>query len=59
MFQKVKCINYFCIVPKRDGVTAEHGREVKTGKLKSASSKRDVPLNDTAVAMIQDLRAER
>ncbi len=42
-----------------DGVTAEHGREVKTGKLKSASSKRDVPLNDTAVAMIQDLRAER
>ena len=44
---------------KRDGVTAEHGREVKTGKLKSASSKRDVPLNDTAVAMIQDLRAER
>ena len=46
-------------VAKRDGVTAEHGREVKTGKLKSASSKRDVPLNDTAVAMIQDLRAER
>ena len=28
-------------VAKRDGVTAEHGREVKTGKLKSASSKRD------------------
>ena len=46
-------------VAKRDGVTAEHGREVKTGKLKSASSKRDVPLNDTAIAMIQDLRAER
>ena len=46
-------------VARRDGVTAEHGREVKTGKLKSASSKRDVPLNDTAVAMIQDLRAER
>ena len=46
-------------VAKRDGVTAEHGREIKTGKLKSASSKRDVPLNDTAVAMIQDLRAER
>jgi Site-specific recombinase XerD len=46
-------------VAKRDGVTAEHGREVKTGKLKSASSKRNVPLNDTAVAMIQDLRAER
>ena len=46
-------------VAKRDGVTAEHGREVKTGKLKSASSKRDVPLNDTAVAMIQDIRTER
>ena len=46
-------------VAKRDGVTSEHGREVKTGKLKSASSKRDVPLNDTAVAMIQYLRAER
>ena len=46
-------------VTKRDGVIAEHGREVKTGKLKSASSKRDVPLNDTAVAMIQDLQAER
>ena len=40
-------------VAKRDGVTAEHGREVKTGKLKSVSSKRDVPLNDTAVAMIR------
>ncbi len=45
-------------IAKRDGVNAEHGREVKTGKLKSASSKRDVPLNSTAVAMIQDLREE-
>ena len=45
-------------VAKRDGVTAEHGREVKVGKLKTASSKRDVPLNQTAVAMVEDLRAE-
>jgi integrase len=45
-------------IAKRDGVNAEHGRELKTGKLKSASSKRDIPLNSTAVAMIQDLREE-
>ena len=37
---------------------AEPGREVKVGKLKSAASKRTVPLNDTAIAMIQDLRKE-
>lgn len=45
-------------VSKRDGVTAESGREVIVGKLKSATSKRDVPLNDTAVEMIKDLRKE-
>ena len=45
-------------VSKRDGVTAESGREVIVGKLKSATSKRDVPLNDTAVEMIKDLRSE-
>ena len=39
-------------------VDAEHGREVKVGKLKSVSSKRDVPLNDTAIQMIQALRKE-
>ena len=37
---------------------AEPGRDVKVGKLKSATSKRTVPLNDTAIAMIQDLRKE-
>ena len=42
-------------VSKRDGVTAESGREVTVGKLKSATSKRDVPLNDTAIEMIKDL----
>ena len=41
---------------RRDGLQAEPGRDVKVGKLKSATSKRTVPLNDTAIAMIQDLR---
>lgn len=43
---------------RRDGLQAEPGRAVKVGKLKSATSKRSVPLNDTAIAMIQDLRKE-
>ena len=43
---------------RRDGLQAEHGRDVKVGKLKSATSKRSVPMNDTAIAMIQDLRKE-
>ena len=37
---------------RRDGLQAEPGRDVKVGKLKSATSKRTVPLNDTAIAMI-------
>ena len=41
---------------RRDGLQAEPGRDVKVGKLKSATSKRTVPLNDTAIAMIRDLR---
>ena len=36
-------------ISKRDGITAEKGSGVKVGKLKSATSKRDVPLNDTAI----------
>lgn len=32
--------------------------EVKVGKLKSATSKRDIPLNDTAVKMIEKLHQE-
>ena len=43
---------------RRDGLQAEPGRDVKVGKLKSATSKRSVPLNDTAIAMIKDLRQE-
>ena len=43
---------------KRDGAEAQSGREVKIGKLKSASSRRDVPLNATAIEMIHELRKE-
>ena len=44
---------------KRDGVELLDGSvEVKVGKLKSATSKRDVPLNDTAIEMIKELRKE-
>ena len=45
-------------VSKRNGAESVPGREVQIGKPKSATSKRDVPLNDAAVAMIQDLREE-
>lgn len=45
-------------IARRNGVNAESGREVKVGKLKSASSRRDVPLNNTAIEMIKDLREE-
>ena len=45
-------------VSKRNGVEAEHGREVKVGKLKSAASRRDVPLNDAAIDAIKDLHQE-
>ena len=47
------------VVNKRDGVERFDGStEVKVGKLKSATSKRDVPLNDTAIKMIEKLRNE-
>lgn len=46
-------------ISRRDGTEATSGREVKVGKLKTASSKRDVPLNQTAVDAILDLRSER
>ena len=45
-------------IAKRDGSEAQPGREVKIGKLKSASSRRDVPLNNTAIEMINELRNE-
>ena len=46
------------VILKRDGTTATGGTELKIGKLKSVSSKRDVPLNATAITMIEDLRRE-
>ena len=47
------------VVNKRNGVELLDGStEVKVGKLKSATSKRDVPLNDTAIEMIKELRQE-
>ena len=42
----------------RNGLAIDSGRDVKVGKLKSATSKRDVPLNATAIEMIEDLRRE-
>ena len=47
------------VVNKRDGVERFDGStEVKVGKLKSTTSKRDIPLNDIAIKMIQELRQE-
>ena len=47
------------VINKRDGVERFDGStEVKVGKLKSTTSKRDIPLNDTAIRMIKELRKE-
>ena len=47
------------VINKRDGVELLGGStEVRVGKLKSATSKRNIPLNDTAVKMIEELRRE-
>ncbi len=45
-------------VSRRKGTEFTSGREIKVGKPKSATSKRTVPLNRTAVKMIEDLRRE-
>lgn len=45
-------------VSRRNGTEFTSGREIKVGKSKSATSKRTVPLNRTAVEMIEDLRRE-
>lgn len=44
---------------KRDGTKRKSGREIVVGKLKTASSKRIVPLNETAIQAIIELRNER
>ncbi|MBQ3417283.1 MAG: tyrosine-type recombinase/integrase [Ruminococcus sp.] len=46
-------------VYKRDGSERTSGEEIVVGKPKSASSKRMIPLNRTAIEMIEDLRNER
>lgn len=47
------------IINKRSGTELLDGSmEIKVGKLKSATSKRDIPLNDTAIQMIEELRKE-
>ena len=45
-------------IVKRDGTEETGGMEIKVGKPKSASSKRTVPLNNTAIKMVGDLRKE-
>lgn len=45
-------------VNKRNGYESKKGKEIEVGKLKTASSKRTVPLNDTAIEMIKLLQAE-
>lgn len=37
---------------RREGLAAEPGRDVKVGKLKTATSKRSVPLNEAAIRAI-------
>ena len=47
------------VINKRDGVELLDGStEIRVGKLKSATSKRDIPLNDMAIKMIEELRKE-
>ena len=45
-------------VSKRNEMEKTSGREIEVGKLKTASSKRSVPLNNTAVEMIKILQNE-
>lgn len=42
----------------REGVKAVGGRAVKVGKTKTLTSKRTIPLNNTAIEMIRELRKE-
>ncbi len=45
-------------IVKRDGTDPTHGRDIKIGKPKSKTSKRTIPLNNTSIEMIKDLRNE-
>ena len=46
-------------VSKRDGAEKQAGWELIIGKPKRATSIRDIPLNETAIEMIRDLREEK
>ena len=46
-------------IEKRDGTKALSKKDIKIGKTKSTTSKRTIPLNKTAIAMIIALRKER
>jgi len=41
-------------ISRRDRIIAEPGRDVKVGKLKTATSKRSVPLNEAAIRAIEE-----
>ena len=45
-------------VRKREGAEPVRGKEIQIGKTKSKTSKRDVPLNDSAISAIHELREE-
>ena len=45
-------------VVRRDGMDIQSGTELRIGKLKTATSKRDVPLNSAAIEAINELRRE-
>lgn len=45
-------------VSRRNGTEFTSGREIKIGKPKSTAGKRTVPLNKTAIEMIEELRRE-
>ena len=45
-------------VSRRNGAEKQKGKELITGKPKSATSKRAIPLNSSAIEMIKDLRKE-
>lgn len=47
------------VIEKRDGMKSLSKKDIKVGKTKSATSKRVVPLNKTAIEMIIKLREER
>ncbi len=42
-----------------NGLAAEPGRDVKVGKLRTATSKRTVPLNEAAIRAIEDIYTPR